>query len=203
MTDNERPWSPGFDEKDIEQWLERAKTTQVSRGSLELLVQGIDEELYTMWMVDGPASTETEQHHRMRVATEHATTYLLICLIDDAMRTAYIGGCLGSNDSDGRGLIYHQMLDDSVEYLLGSEIIQVVPKEPTQTVKHRRANPVTSIMRGRILQRDNDTCQHCGSHDDLEIDHIIPVAAGGMSTFENLQVLCQQCNSKKGAKVDA
>lgn len=32
------------------------------------------------------------------------------------------------------------------------------------------------------------------------IDHIIPIARGGMSIVENLQLLCEHCNQKKGAK---
>jgi 5-methylcytosine-specific restriction endonuclease McrA len=31
----------------------------------------------------------------------------------------------------------------------------------------------------------------------LEVDHIVPVAKGGLDTIENLQALCNRCNSGK------
>lgn len=35
------------------------------------------------------------------------------------------------------------------------------------------------------------------------LDHIVPVALGGTNDPSNLQVLCNQCNAKKGTKTDA
>ena len=67
---------------------------------------------------------------------------------------------------------------------------------------------MTSKLREKIKQRDNYTCQECGIsiRDEknllLEIDHIIPISKGGMSTEDNLQTLCWKCNRTKGSKVD-
>lgn len=66
---------------------------------------------------------------------------------------------------------------------------------------------MTSELRKQILRRDNYTCKNCGAsiHEEpnllLEIDHIIPVSKGGLTTEENLQTLCWKCNRKKGAKI--
>lgn len=43
-------------------------------------------------------------------------------------------------------------------------------------------------------------CQVCGDSESLHIDHIVPVARGGKTDRENLQVLCRFCNISKGAK---
>ena len=66
---------------------------------------------------------------------------------------------------------------------------------------------MTPKLRRFIIERDNSTCQQCGNSTDkepnllLEVDHIIPVAKGGMTTEENLQTLCWKCNRRKGSKV--
>lgn len=63
------------------------------------------------------------------------------------------------------------------------------------------ATGVTRTQRARILERDNYTCQECGSQEHLCIDHVLPVSRGGDSSDENLQVLCLSCNTKKGNKL--
>ena len=56
-------------------------------------------------------------------------------------------------------------------------------------------------LRARVLARDNHTCQHCGrgiKHGViLVMDHKHPWAKGGETTYENLQTLCEECNSGK------
>lgn len=44
-------------------------------------------------------------------------------------------------------------------------------------------------------------CMHCGATSRLAKDHIIPVSAGGCDCIQNIQPLCDSCNSRKGAKV--
>jgi hypothetical protein len=66
---------------------------------------------------------------------------------------------------------------------------------------------MTSKFRNSIKARDNHTCQRCAvtlveePHLLLEVDHIIPVSKGGLSTSENLQTLCWRCNRTKAAKL--
>lgn len=66
---------------------------------------------------------------------------------------------------------------------------------------------MTSKLRQHIKERDGYTCKQCGASVQqepnllLEIDHIIPVSKGGLTTEDNLQTLCWRCNRKKGAKI--
>lgn len=53
-------------------------------------------------------------------------------------------------------------------------------------------------LRWEVWERDNFTCQICGSRQYLTIDHIIPESKGGKTERDNLQTLCKPCNSKKG-----
>ncbi|WP_434799196.1 HNH endonuclease [Terrisporobacter vanillatitrophus] len=90
-------------------------------------------------------------------------------------------------------------LNNFVEYL--SELVKFKKSAAGQRAL------MTSKLREKIKQRDNYTCQKCGlsTNDErnllLEIDHIMPISKGGMSTEENLQTLCWKCNRTKGAKV--
>lgn len=46
-------------------------------------------------------------------------------------------------------------------------------------------------------------CPGCKRHvefDFMDVDHKLPLKRGGTNDFENLQMLCRNCNSKKGAK---
>jgi hypothetical protein len=50
-----------------------------------------------------------------------------------------------------------------------------------------------------VFARDGGRCRQCGATSDLQFDHVIPVALGGGSTADNLQLLCGPCNRRKGA----
>lgn len=66
---------------------------------------------------------------------------------------------------------------------------------------------MTPRLRESILVRDKHTCKSCGistqkeAHLLLEVDHIMPIAKGGITIETNLQALCWKCNRTKGAKV--
>ena len=63
-------------------------------------------------------------------------------------------------------------------------------------IKDRRYIP--DALRQSVLTRDQYRCQACNSTSYLELDHIIPLSKGGATSYENLQVLCRQCNLQKG-----
>lgn len=52
-----------------------------------------------------------------------------------------------------------------------------------------------------VWQRDQGICVQCGSRENLEFDHIVPVARGGSNTERNIQLLCADCNREKGASL--
>jgi len=68
---------------------------------------------------------------------------------------------------------------------------------------------MTAKLRTYIKARDNYACRSCGvsvaaePHLLLEVDHIVPVSKGGMSTEDNLQTLCWRCNRAKSSKMYA
>jgi hypothetical protein len=68
----------------------------------------------------------------------------------------------------------------------------------------RPSRRIPKALRDQVHARCRNRCGDCGRElhpDDLEIDHITPVAMGGTNIFENLRSICTRCNRKKGASV--
>jgi HNH endonuclease len=56
-------------------------------------------------------------------------------------------------------------------------------------------------VRNAVWRRDEGKCARCGSRENLEFDHIIPISMGGSSTARNLELLCELCNRSKGKQI--
>jgi 5-methylcytosine-specific restriction endonuclease McrA len=53
-----------------------------------------------------------------------------------------------------------------------------------------------------VWTRDQGRCRSCGSTQNLQFDHVIPRAWGGSGSAENVEMLCRDCNLKKGARLN-
>ncbi len=60
---------------------------------------------------------------------------------------------------------------------------------------------IPSDVRVRVWLRDGNKCKNCGAQEDLEFDHIIPVAKGGSNTENNIELLCSACNRMKASHI--
>ena len=63
--------------------------------------------------------------------------------------------------------------------------------------------PVTQapFTRVSLLRRDDHRCQYCGTRPpkaQLTVDHVVPKARGGETSWENCVAACVRCNSRKG-----
>jgi 5-methylcytosine-specific restriction endonuclease McrA len=45
-----------------------------------------------------------------------------------------------------------------------------------------------------VLERDEFSCQNCGSKNSVEVHHIVPRMVGGTNKPENLRTLCRECH---------
>ena len=48
----------------------------------------------------------------------------------------------------------------------------------------------------RVFEKYQNKCSLCGSQENLNIHHIKPLKEGGDNSFENLELLCQECHIK-------
>lgn len=65
--------------------------------------------------------------------------------------------------------------------------------EATTTRRER----IPEEVRILVWARDEGRCVRCGAEDELQFDHVIPVAKGGGNAQENIQILCGSCNRSK------
>lgn len=72
----------------------------------------------------------------------------------------------------------------------------VPPCSPDRPIRATRKTSAQIAL--AVFRRDRFTCQRCGTHDGLVVDHIVPLARGGASEFANYQTLCSPCNALKG-----
>jgi 5-methylcytosine-specific restriction endonuclease McrA len=68
------------------------------------------------------------------------------------------------------------------------------------------AVPSSSVVfsRRNLYKRDRNTCQYCGARPgtaELSIDHVLPRARGGRTTWENCVLACVRCNRRKGSRL--
>jgi 5-methylcytosine-specific restriction endonuclease McrA len=67
--------------------------------------------------------------------------------------------------------------------------------------KYRVRRKIPDELRKQVYERDGYCCVHCDSHENLSVDHAIPVIFEGPTELWNLQTLCSSCNSKKWCNV--
>jgi 5-methylcytosine-specific restriction endonuclease McrA len=67
---------------------------------------------------------------------------------------------------------------------------------------------VPAALREQVLSQAGGLCAYCRSAESLlgvtfEIDHIVPLSAGGGTTADNLCLSCPTCNRQKGFRQTA
>jgi 5-methylcytosine-specific restriction endonuclease McrA len=73
-------------------------------------------------------------------------------------------------------------------------LLQLYDRMPSTKVRFSRLN---------IYARDDNTCQYCGKklpRSHLNLDHVVPRALGGRTTWENVVCCCVPCNLRKGPR---
>jgi 5-methylcytosine-specific restriction endonuclease McrA len=73
-------------------------------------------------------------------------------------------------------------------------VLRHFDRVPRRHVRYSRVN---------VFARDKYTCQYCGERPpraELNLDHVVPRALGGRTTWENVVACCVECNRRKGGR---
>ena len=82
----------------------------------------------------------------------------------------------------------------------GEALKMLIPTDDSkETDGSRYAIPFE--VRIKVWRRDNGKCVKCGTRQNLEFDHIIPVSKGGSNTARNIELLCENCNRFKSDSI--
>lgn len=90
------------------------------------------------------------------------------------------------------------MLDDDVTNKKG-----VYPYILTHKEKFLSIRAFSDAQRQAAYERQQGVCPICGEHfemEEMDADHITPWSEGGHTLMENCQMLCKECNRRKGKK---
>ena len=108
------------------------------------------------------------------------------------------------NDNKFKQNVKRQLLEKERNKSLESEAIQELIQDglisENYFSKYNRVS-IPSHVKEAVWKRDKQSCVDCGSRENLEFDHNIPVSKGGSNTVNNIQLLCQRCNRKKSNKI--
>ena len=91
---------------------------------------------------------------------------------------------------------------DDVVHTIGRAI--KVPRVIMLQIYDRLPRTKVRFSRLNIYARDDNTCQYCGqklSRTALNLDHVLPRAQGGRTTWENVVCCCVPCNRRKGSRM--
>jgi 5-methylcytosine-specific restriction endonuclease McrA len=75
-----------------------------------------------------------------------------------------------------------------------------VPEVITLADYDRLPQRAVTFCRRNIFKRDHFQCQYCGVNpgsEELTIDHVVPRAHGGVSSWTNCVLACIDCNARK------
>ena len=98
-------------------------------------------------------------------------------------------------------------MEKQIVYLLGDDEIQkpigIIPYVLTGDERNLDLRSFPDNMKLAVWEKQKHKCNLCGKEFDyvfMEGDHITPWREGGRTTVENCQILCRECNRRKGSK---
>ncbi len=66
---------------------------------------------------------------------------------------------------------------------------------PTYNIRYQKTE--AELLREQVFRKYNYQCNECGSHNMLQIHHLLEVQYGGEDNIDNMILLCENCHQKK------
>lgn len=107
---------------------------------------------------------------------------------------------------DCRKVRHYAWVEKNRKHVNAYNVARYASSEKERNVKiaaaRRRAGVQRAVSSNTVTSKDiqrikSSACVACGSTENIEIDHVIPISRGGLHSVGNLQPLCMRCNRSK------
>jgi len=104
--------------------------------------------------------------------------------------------------SKGSGGGAYIVADPFYTKIIMDTLVRLWKRQLVEYQEQKTYGSIPEHVKVAVKHRDKGKCVQCGYQGPyIEYDHIIPRSKGGQNTVENIQILCGQCNRKKGNRV--
>ena len=90
--------------------------------------------------------------------------------------------------------------EQAAEYYRINKVYMLVYRSNQNAAKKGVYGTLAAVDWKFILNLTDHKCIACDSSDNITVDHVLPMAMGGLNLIENIQPLCLYCNLKKGKR---
>lgn len=129
-----------------------------------------------------------------------STVQEALCLVAKGSARIIEPDTYAQHDLDSWDAVSKAKLAVGDKRIRSSRLALVAPEVILLTQYEGRGERSVVFSRKNLFKRDRYTCQYCGCQpgpEELTIDHVLPRALGGVSSWENCVLACVECNRRK------